>query len=120
MADLDFLAGIRGTDLPQPFGPSAEEVEKGMEAVQFTKHVVLKNHNVRIFDLHRAADRKAYEKLMLVLCLGVQTQTHKLWASERVLVRQPDNSERWMCCLEWSEFNLDKKPVVPVGVDPER
>ena len=109
------MFGMFGATKPQPLGPTAEEIEAGLERVKFEKHVELKNHRVMIFDMHKPAELKEYEKIMKKLAVGVQTRTHHLWASQRALVPQHDGSQHWMYFMEWSEFELDKQAVAPGG-----
>ena len=112
------MFGALGGARPQKLGPTAEELEAGLERIQFEKHVELKTHRVMIFDMHVPAELKEYERVMKKLATGVQARTHHLWASQRALVPQKDGSQHWMYFMEWSEFELDKKAVAPVGANP--
>jgi len=103
-----------------PFGPTAQEMEAGHEQAQFNKQVVFKSHNVKIFDMHLASNRTAYEKLMMKMAAGIQAKTHHLWENERSLVVQRDGSHRWMRYIEWVEFDLKVSAIAPVGISKKR
>ncbi len=96
-------------------GPSPEEMEAGRERVMFKKHVQPLGYHVKIFDMHIAKQVKAYEKLMLELMLGMQTNTHKILVNEFELLNTP-KGQQWHRYVEWAEFEYQVEATGPVGV----
>lgn len=95
-------------------GPDPEEMEKARQRVLAQKNVKVKDHCVKIFDMHKAEDVKEYAKTMKELVLGTQTLTHKVWANERKLVSTPQG-EKWMIYMEWSVFELKVEHTPALG-----
>jgi len=116
--DSFFGAGIGasmfGRLQPPQMGPSAEDMEKERQRVLARRHVKVRGHHVRIFDMHKPKDVKAYEKLMGELVVGAQALTHMIWENEKQLVTTAEG-QRWMRYIEWSEFELKVEPTAPVG-----
>ena len=107
-------ASMFGNLTPPKFGPDADAMEAELKRVMARRHVKLLAHHTRIFDLHVPSQARAYEKLMTTLVAGMQALTHQIWTNERALVPGPKGS-RWMKYLEWSEFELQVTPTMPVG-----
>lgn len=99
----------------QKIGPSPEEMIAERERIQFKRHVDMKKHCVKVFNMHDAVEVAAYEKLMKKLIVGVQAKTHYVWAND-LQVLTVDGKQRWMKYLEWSEYALEEEAVAPVGV----
>jgi hypothetical protein len=116
------FAGMRGAgqsmfgSMASPdVGPSPEEMNAERQRVLFKKHVQLKAHHVRVFDMHDPADVKAYEKQMKILIAGVQAKSHVIWDNDRQLVTRK-GEQGWQRYMEWSEFVLNEEATAPVGV----
>ena len=120
---LPQLMGQRGPSmfqgLGQGFGPDPETIESERQRVLARKQVRVKGHHVKVFIMHAAADVAAYEKLMQTLIKGVQMQTHMIWDNEKQLV-QRGGDQKWMRYLEWTEFELNVEPTLPVGTAKAR
>ena len=120
---LPQLMGQRGPSmfqgLGQSFGPDPEVIENERQRVLAQKHVRVKGHHVKVYDMHDDGDVAAYQKLMQVLIKGVQMQTHMIWDNEKQLV-QRGGDQKWMRYLEWTEFELNVEPTLPVGTAKAR
>jgi len=117
------LAGLAGQSMfgsmaSPNLGPSPEEMDAERQRILFKKHVQLKAHHVRIFDMHDSIDVKAYEKQMKILIAGVQAKTHVIWDNDRQLVTRK-GEQVWQRYMEWSEFILSEEATTPVGVASE-
>ena len=106
------MFGFGGQSAP---GPSVEELEAGRQKAMYDKHVKVAGHFVRVFDMHDAKERKDYEKTISDLFVKVQTAKAQVWQNDRQMLRREDGSSGWFVYLEWSEFELDERAVVPVG-----
>lgn len=96
--------------------PSVEEMEAGRDKALYDKDVKIAGHFVRIFDLHDDKQRKDYEKTIAKLLARMQSSECKLWQNERQVLPRGDGSHGWFAYLEWSEFLLESRPGIPVGV----
>ena len=103
----------------QGLGPTPEEMEFERQRVLAMKTVNVKGHHVRVFDMSDAEDVAAYEKLMMTLIKGTQARTHQVWDNEKQLVTKGTN-QTWMRYMEWSEFELNVQPTMPVGTNRRR
>lgn len=108
--------GMFGSIRPTPEGPSPEDIEAGRMKVMFNKHVKLRGHHSRIFNLHVEEEARAYEKLIMEIALGTQANTHTLWGNQKELLLQ-DHTQQWFRHVEWSEFELIEKATPPVGTE---
>ena len=94
--------------------PDTDEMDKARERVMYKKHVQVKGYRVEIFDIHDTKQRKKYETLMGELLQGAQAMTHKIWVNEFELLNT-SKGQRWHRYVEWSEFELQVEPTVPVS-----
>lgn len=117
---FDTLGGQRGVgqsmfDSFKPtIGPSPDEMEAARQRVMFKKNVRVTAYSTRIFNLHDAKQKKAYEKLMCVLMQGVQVMTHKIFVNQFELLTTP-KGQQWHRYVEWAEFELDVQATKPIG-----
>lgn len=89
--------------------PTVPDIDKAREDLKNPRVVKATGHHVRIFDLHDAAERKDYEKTMLVLFDGTVARTHVIHASVRQVLPRQDGSSGWFSFIEWTEY-VDTKP----------
>lgn len=93
--------------------PDADDMDKAREAAMYDKIVRFTEFKAVTYDLGTTDSKKKYEKKMCELMEGMQTQTHSVLFHDRRFIE--DASPRWIVHIEWAEFELDKKPVQPVG-----
>ena len=93
--------------------PSPEEMETARLAALFEKNVRVSDYKAAVFDMSVAKDVKDYTDLMLELLVGVQKRTHVIWGKDRQFVN--GDKPRWIWYVEWSQYELDVKPVRPIN-----
>lgn len=91
--------------LGNPREPTSEDMEKSMEAVRYNKTVLVKDVQVRTFDLSDEKQVEDYRKTYLEL--------YKMVAESRVLIKDmekkfisDDKGSRWLLHMEWIEYEL--------------
>jgi hypothetical protein len=90
--------------------PSAEEMEKAMEAVQFDKVVKIQSIEVRTFDLADEKEAAAYTKTRKEVMEGMQRNEVAMIFADRQFV---ESIPGWIVHMEWIEFKLKVDPVKP-------
>jgi hypothetical protein len=85
--------------------PTAEEMEKGMEAVKYSKIINVAGVFVKTFDLSDEKQAAEYTKLY--------TRLYQKHAEKSILITDKDkrfvsdvNGARWLIHLEWLEYDL--------------
>jgi len=96
--------------------PSAEEMERAREAVQFDKVVKLKDVTVRTYDLSDDKQVEQYTKDRKYVMVGMQkNELSLLFADHRFVESIPG----YMAHMEWIEFELKVDPVQPATGVPQ-
>lgn len=88
--------------------PTAEDIEKQMEAVRFSKVVKVIACGVETFDLSKAEDVKHYKELYLELYSKSSEGKVLIQTNEKQFIPCPVNP-RWLRHLEWLEYDLEVK-----------
>lgn len=115
---LSGLGDLRGLLGGQDMGyntmaPTAEEMQREMEAVLYNKKVLLHDFQERTLDLSNQKHRKEYRKLILLLSNGALTKTHLITGFDRRFVERP--APHWIVHIEWVEYELKITPIPTVG-----
>jgi hypothetical protein len=102
---------IKGTLLGDE--PTPEEMERQYEAALHDKHVLLKQVNVKVFDMSNPDEVEDYCKTYRELYAKVQKKTAVVRAVDKKFVSEP--RPRWLIYLEWWDYALevDGKEVTP-------
>lgn len=88
-----------------PGEPTAEDMEAQMEAVRFTKKVLVKDVQVRTYDLSKEKDVEDYRETYLSLYALVAEGKILFKTFEKKFVSDADGS-RWLIHMEWLEYDL--------------
>jgi len=98
------LPGIPSMGMPGE--PTAEEMEKQMEAVRYSKIVKLLDCCVETFDFSKSEDVTRYRKLYKELYVKAAEGSVFIKINERQFISCPSNP-RWVHHLEWLEYELE-------------
>ncbi len=96
--------------------PSAEEMEKAMQAVQFDKVVKFKSVEVRTYNLSDKAETKKYTADRKKVMEGMQQNNIALLYANRHFV---ETIPGYITHMEWVEFELKVDPVTPAARAPQ-
>jgi hypothetical protein len=88
-----------------PGEPTADDMEKQMEAVRFTKKVLIKDVQVRTYNLSNPKDVEDYRETYLKLYQMVAEGKIMFKSFEKKFVSDAEGS-RWLLHLEWLEYDL--------------
>ena len=129
----NFVSGIPG--LPAEMRalgaggePTAEDIEKNMEAVRFDKKVLVKDVQVRTWDLSDEKQVDDYRETYLKLYAKVSENKILIKQMDKQFINDGERS-RWILHMEWIEYDLkvtdyqmkrdkDDAPGAPVQYRP--
>lgn len=105
-----FVSGMPGIPpemraMGLPGEPTAESMEQDMEAVRFTKKVLIKDIQVRTYDMSNEKDVENYRKTYLSLYNLVAEGKVMFKSLEKKFVSDHDGA-RWLIHMEWMEYDL--------------
>lgn len=90
--------------------PDDDQLRQGEDKLRCGRVVRLSAYNTRIFDMHSAKDRSAYDKCMMDLSVRAQVGTVRILAHDRQVMSRKDGSSGWFMYLEWMEYTRDPEP----------
>ena len=96
--------------------PTAEDMEKGMEQVRYSKVVKVQAVHVRTFDFSNPGHVKSYEELYVDLYAKAAKKQIYIKTMDKQFVNDPTNP-RWVLHLEWMEYELQVKDYMKEGAD---
>ena len=94
--------------------PTAEDIEKEMEKVRYSKIVKVKAVHVKTFDFSNPGHVKAYTQLYVDLYKLAAESKILFTTKEKKFINDTTNP-RWVVHLEWLEYDLEVKDFMEEG-----
>lgn len=86
--------------------PDAGTLQDGLDKLKANRVVRVSAYKVKVFDMHRKAEREDYTKTMLELTQKLQIGTARVLVNQRETMHRADGTTGWFGYLEWMEYEF--------------